>query len=116
MPTTETTLLLAASRRGEGRAADQLFAHLYDELRRLSQARIRSKGPVTISATGLVHEAYIKLIGSAEAKDRAHFLALASRAMRQILTDHARARGRQKRGGADRPITLQTDLVVEKAT
>lgn len=106
-----TTALISAARGGNSRAADLLFRHVYDELRRLSQARIGSEpGAVTISATGLVHEAYLKLLDSDEWADRTHFLAVASRAMRQILCDRARARNAVKRGGADRPVTLVPHL------
>ncbi|PAP77747.1 hypothetical protein BSZ37_15485 [Rubrivirga marina] len=109
--THDTTALISAARGGDDRASDFLFRHVYDELRRLSQARISAEpGVVTVSATGLVHEAYLKLLDSDEWADRSHFLAVASRAMRQILCDRARARNAAKRGGADRPITLVPDL------
>ena len=117
MTPSETTSLLTASRSGDAIAADQLFTYLYTELRRLSQARLGEEGSaVTISATGLVHEVYLKLAGNSEWSDRTHLLALASRAMRQILTDRARARGTQKRGGKESPITLQADLVGAEET
>lgn len=68
---------------------------------------------MTISATGLVHEAYLKMMGHQGWADRVHFLAVASRAMRQILIDRARARSAEKRGGSERAITLQDDLLGE---
>lgn len=108
----ETTALLAAARDGEPRAADQLFVRVYGELRQLSHARIQAEpGVVTLTATDLVHEAYLKLIDSEDWTDRAHFMAVAARAMRQILTDRARARQAHKRGGKARAITLNDDLV-----
>ena len=113
MTSTDTTLLLHAARAGDARAADRLFPRVYAELRRLSQARISGEpGVVTISATGLVHEAYLKLIDGDGWADRAHFMAVAARAMRQILTDRARARSAAKRGGAAREVTLDADLAV----
>lgn len=111
---TETTALLHAVRDGDARAADALLPHVYVELRRLAQARIAAEpGAVTVSATGLVHEAYLKLVGGGAWEDRAHFTAVAARAMRQILTDRARARQAAKRGGGAQPITLQDTLVGE---
>lgn len=112
MLTSDTTALLHAVREGDSRAVDALLPYVYGELRRLSESKIRSEpGVVTISATGLVHEAYLRLIDAGEWQDRAHFMAVAARAMRQILTDRARARNAQKRGGAARPITLDDDVV-----
>lgn len=66
---------------------------------------------MTVSATGLVHEAYLKLLDSAEFADRSHFFAVASRVMRQILCDRARARNASKRGGGERQVTLVTHPV-----
>ena len=109
---TETTALLHDLRDGDARASDALFPHVYAELRQLSARRIQGQpGAVTLSATGLVHEAYLKMAGGGDWADRAHFMAVAARAMRQILTDRARARTADKRGGALRPVTLQDDLV-----
>lgn len=108
----ETTALLHDVRDGDARASDVLFAHVYDELRRLSERYLQDqRGAVTLSTTGLVHEAYLKMVGSGDWADRAHFMAVAARAMRQILTDRARARRADKRGGAHRAVTLHDDLV-----
>lgn len=108
-----TTALLQATRDGDAQAADALLDHVYDELRSLAQARLgRESGPVTLSATGLVHEAYIKLVGKDEWADRAHFMAVSARAMRQILIDRARARNAVRRGGKSRPETLHDDRIV----
>ena len=80
------------------------FARVYDELRRLAAVALRNERPDhTLQPTALVHEAYLRLVdipGNAW-KDRTHFLALASRAMRRILVDHARTRKALKRGGGD---------------
>jgi RNA polymerase sigma factor (TIGR02999 family) len=82
---------------------EALFERVYDELRRIARSQRRAVGsPLTLDTTALVHEVYLKLHGSARDRDpdRAHFLSLAARAMRQVLVDHARSRGRLKRGGA----------------
>jgi RNA polymerase sigma factor (TIGR02999 family) len=79
-----------------------LFERVYQELHRIARGQRRAAGsPVTLDTTALVHEVYLKLHDAPDAKSigRAHFLSLAARAMRQILVDHARARGRLKRGG-----------------
>ena len=84
-----------------------LFERVYQELRRIARAQRRSAGSVaTLDTTALVHEVYLKLHAAPEVEqiDRIHFLSLAARAMRQILVDHARHRGRLKRG-ADFSIT-----------
>ena len=110
MPPPDTTQLLLASRAGDRQAFDSLFALIYDELRRIASYRLRRHGAgETVSTTVLVHETYLRLVDqtSAAAADRAHFLALASRAMRFILVDHARAAAAQKRGGGAPAVTLE---------
>jgi RNA polymerase sigma factor (TIGR02999 family) len=105
----EVTRLLDGITRGEREAVDRLFPIVYDELRGLAHARVRrSFAPPTLDATGLVHEAYLKLAasGSIRAESRAHFLAIAGRAMRQVLVDRARSRNAAKRGGGALPVTL----------
>lgn len=99
---TEVTRLLAAVREGDPDALDRLLPRVYDDLRALARrALAREHGPRTLQATALVHEAYMKLArgGGVGARDRAHFLAIASRAMRQILVDQARRRSAERRGG-----------------
>ena len=103
--TSETTRLLRSA--GDGRAADVLFPRVYDELRRLAGRHAGPPGQ-TLSATALVHEAYLKL-AEVGFENRAHFFAVAARAMRQILTDHARARRAGKRGGGAAAVTLDPD-------
>jgi RNA polymerase sigma factor (TIGR02999 family) len=105
----EVTRLLALAQEGDRQAVDRLFPLVYDELRRLARGQLhRSFSPPTLQATGLVHEAYLKLVGGAplHAENRAHFLAIAGRAMRQVLVDHARQRSTKKRGGDWAPTTL----------
>jgi RNA polymerase sigma factor (TIGR02999 family) len=106
---TAVTALLAAARHGDRAASDRVFALVYDQLRRVaSRQAVRLGGGVTLSTTALVNEAYLKLAGDTvvAANDRVHFLALAARAMRQILIDHARHGGRKKRGGGAPLVSL----------
>jgi RNA polymerase sigma factor (TIGR02999 family) len=108
-PTGEVTRLLAGIRAGDREAVDRLFPLVYEELRRLAHGQVRrSFSPPTLNATGLVHEAYLKMAGGAslQAESRAHFLAIAGRAMRQVLVDRARQRSAKKRGGEWSPTTL----------
>lgn len=111
MPT-EVTRLIAAWRAGDEDALDRLVPLVYDELRALARHRLRAeRGDHTLQATALVHEAYVRLVGAdLELADRAHFFAVAARTMRRILVDHARAKGREKRGGGERPVTLPEDV------
>jgi len=98
----EVTRLLIAWRKGDEEAPRELFAVLYDELRTLARAQLnRRRQQHSLATTGLVHEAYLKLGDQSrlDLRDRGHFFALAARAMRQILLDHARRRLAGKRGG-----------------
>lgn len=91
-------------RNGDQTVLNQLVGSLYGELRRIAAHHLRGERPDhTLQATALVHEAYLKLFDSGERQftGRVHFLAVASRVMRQVLVDYARARATQKRGGAD---------------
>jgi RNA polymerase sigma-70 factor (ECF subfamily) len=87
---------------------DRLLPEAYDELRRLAARAMRDQRPDhTLQPTALVHEVYLKLAGSShQPVDRAHLLATAARAMRQILVDHARARASEKRGFGAIKVTL----------
>ena len=105
----EITLLLAELRDGEKRALDRLFPLVYDELHaRAARERRRQSPGETLSTTVLVHEVYLKFADAAvlEVEDRRHFFALAARAMRQIVLDHARRRLARKRGAGLRLVTL----------
>jgi RNA polymerase sigma-70 factor (ECF subfamily) len=110
----EVTRLLRASRQGERDALEQLIPLVYDELRQLARRQLRREyASRTIEPTTLVHEAYLKLAGggAVEAADRGHFLAIAGRAMRQVLVDQARRRSAARRGGDHwRATTLQDGL------
>jgi RNA polymerase sigma factor (TIGR02999 family) len=78
---------------------DELFAALYAELHRLAELRLRNSGSLTLGATTLVHEAYLRMLGRdpSQFPDRAHFFSYASRVMRSLVIDHARKRLAQKR-------------------
>jgi RNA polymerase sigma factor (TIGR02999 family) len=107
--TTAVAGLLQALADGDRNALDTLFPLVYAELSRLAhRQRRRWDGDLTLNTTGLVHEAYLKLGGQQRlpTRSRAHFLALASRAMRHILCNHARDRGRRKRGAGQPHLSL----------
>jgi len=106
----ELTALLRRSMAGDASAREQLWRHVHDQLRTMAGRRLaREPSNRDLDATELVHEAFFKLDALAiEPRDRLHFLALAARAMRQVLVDQARARQRDKRGGGQMPITLLT--------
>ena len=109
----DVTALLGALRRGEAGALDRLLPVVYDTLRGLARRQLaREHGPRTLDATGLVHEAYMKLAagGAVAAADRGHFLAVAARAMRQVLVEHARRRNAARRGGDWISTTLTEGL------
>ncbi len=108
--TGEITERLLALQAGDGEALNQLVPLVYDRLRAMAHARLTGHGPgASLNTTALVHEAYLKLVDQSRAqwKDRAHFFAVAATAMRQIVVDHARARGAQKRGGAAVTVLLE---------
>lgn len=99
---TDITLLLRAAASGERQHLDALMAALYQDMRRLAAAHLsEERANHTLSATALVHEAYVRLIDqrSTAWNDRLHFFAIAARIIRRILIDHARARDAAKRGG-----------------
>lgn len=94
--------LIQSAERGDVSAADALFTALYTELHRVAKRELARQGvPVSLSATTLLHQAYIEVAGKdgASFPDRARFMAYASRVMRGLIIDHARNRSAQKRGG-----------------
>lgn len=106
---TDVTRLLHEASRGDADAGERLWATVYEELRRISHRELgREAHGHTLSTTGLVHEAYFKLVDldGIVWKDREHFYALACRAMRQVLVDRARGRRALKRGAGERAVTL----------
>ena len=109
----EITRLLGRVSDGDAEAAEEILPLLYAELHRMARGEMRhQRANHTLGATGLVSEAYLKLFGGRrnDFRDRDHFLALASRAMRQVLVDHARGRNRDKRRPRGRAVPLD-DLV-----
>jgi RNA polymerase sigma factor (TIGR02999 family) len=105
--------LLAAARGGDERAAGEAFSLLYDELRRLARVRLREHRTMTLlDTTALVHESYLKLAGidALPVIDRHHFFAYASKVMRSVIVDFARARLAERRGGGAEKIVLDTGL------
>jgi RNA polymerase sigma factor (TIGR02999 family) len=108
----ELGTLLARANAGDAEAASRLFALLYDELRAIAGRVFRGQGAAhTLQPTAVLHEAWLKLAGAsargrASWNDRAHFLNLAARAMRQVLVNHARDRKAAKRGGGDVRVSL----------
>ena len=100
LPRTPVSELLQRWSKGDGRAADELFVHVYDQLHRLARQKMAGqRADHSLQATALVNEAWLRLAGETgpDCKDREHFLALAARAMRSILVDHARSKNRDKR-------------------
>lgn len=117
---TTNTEILAELRSGRREALDLLLPVVYRELHDIAHRHLARRPPGgTLVTTALVHEAYLKLVDQSDAqwRDRAHFFALASVAMRHVLIDRARARSTNKRGGAQFQITLDDDvLAVEDQT
>lgn len=108
------TRLLKDWKEGDGGARERLAEVVYDRLRRLAGGYLRGERPGhTLGATALVHEAYLKLAGAeVDWQDRAHFFAVASMAMRRVLVDHAKRRGRQRRGSGARQTVFEEGLMV----
>lgn len=112
------TALLRSVRAGDREKLDRLVDVVYDELRRIAHKRLMAERTGhTLSTTALVHETYLKLVDQTQAewRDRAHFFAVASMAMRRILVDHARKHRTLKRGGKRKRVPLDAaDLSVEE--
>jgi len=107
--------LLAELRKGGRASLDHLMPLVYEQLRAIAHRHLAARGGDggTLQTTGLVHEAYLKLVDQTRAgwRDRAHFFALASLAMRHVLVDRARARVALKRGGVRRRISLDEEQI-----
>src|ERR1041384_1192464 len=98
-PPHEVTQLLEAISGGDQKAAADLLPLVYEELRKLARARMAREGPQTLQPTALVHEAYMRLVGQADRAQwngRGHFFGAAAQAMRRIMVERARHRGRLK--------------------
>jgi RNA polymerase sigma factor (TIGR02999 family) len=115
----DVTRILSAIEGGDRRASEQLLPLVYDELRKLAAQRLAQEKPgQTLQATALVHETYLRLVGTEEAgwNGRGHFFAAAAEAMRRILINRARDKGRQKRMGAREDVDLNELLVADQAS
>lgn len=103
----QVTQVLADLRNGNPHAAEELLPLVYNQLRALAQRYLSlERAGHTLQPTALVHEAYLRMVGEDNLADRGHFFAVAARAMRRILVDHARTRSAAKRGGAERPLPI----------
>jgi RNA polymerase sigma-70 factor, ECF subfamily len=110
----EVTTLLGAISNGDASAMDRLLPVIYDELKRLAAAQLRrERDGHTLSATALVHEAFLRLVGQQQVnwQGRAHFFGIASQSMRRILVDHARQRNAAKRA-RHQQVTLEEAVAV----
>lgn len=113
----DITLLLDRAAMGDRRAVDVLLPMLYDELRAIAEHQLRSeRSDLTLQATALVHEAYMRMVNQDQVvwESRNHFLAIASQAIRRILVDAARARSAKKRGGDRQRLMLDTGMLIEE--
>jgi len=112
----EVTRILSAIEEGDPRAAEQLLPLVYDELRKLAAQRLaREKPGQTLEATALVHEVYLRLVEGANAQhwnSRGHFFGAAAEAMRRILVEKARRKGRSRHGGDRRRVSIDEALNV----
>lgn len=108
----DVTRLLVRYGEGDRRALDELVPLLYADLKHVARGRLAREGERPFDTTGLVHEAYIRLVNASAMtiESHAHFLSIAARAMRRILIEEARRRRASKRGGGLRPVTLNTDI------
>ena len=103
----EVTRILSAVKQGDAHAAEQLLPLVYEELRRLASQQLAHEKPgQTLDATGLVHEAYLRLVGDRQFASRRHFFAAAAEAMRRILIDIARRKAAGRHGGGRRRVPL----------
>lgn len=115
----DLTQILQAVARGNQQAANELFPLVYDELRRMASRQMSNEDPgQTLQPTALVHEAFLRMVGPANAEgfaNRRHFFGAAAEAMRRILVEKARHHGRVKHGFGKQRIELKEDLIVEES-
>lgn len=113
----EATRILQAVQQGNQGAADELLPLVYDELRQLAAVHLaREKPGQTLQPTALVHEAYLRLVGPGNIEgfaNRRHFFGAAAEAMRRILVENARRKGRNKHGGGKQQVSIPLENVVE---
>src|SRR6266852_3318023 len=116
----DVTQILSAIEQGDPHAAEQLLPLVYDELRKLAAVKLAQEKPgQTLQATALVHEAYLRLVDVDQEQQwgsRGHFFTAAAEAMRRILVDRAREKGREKRGGGLKRIDIDSIDLATTAT
>ena len=115
----DVTRILSAIEQGDPSAAEQLLPLVYDELRKLAAQKMAQEAPgQTLQATGLVHDAYVRLVDVEEAQhwnSRGHFFAAAAEAMRRILVENARRKQTEKHGGGRKRVELaEADLLADR--
>jgi RNA polymerase sigma factor (TIGR02999 family) len=113
MEKSDVTQLLVRLKSGENKVYEELYPLIYGELRQIAYGQMRGQSADhTMTKTALVHEAYLKMIDQTtiDFSDKSHFLAIASKCMRQILIDHARKKHAQKRGGNQKDLTFIDDI------
>jgi RNA polymerase sigma-70 factor, ECF subfamily len=111
----EVSQLLINWGQGDESAMEKLIPLVYDELRKMAHCQMARENPGhTLQTTALANEVCLRLLGSVEVSwhDRAHFLALSAKLMRRVLVDHARGRGRVKRGGAMKKMSLDDSIAL----
>lgn len=116
---TDITNMLDAAATGDRAAVDRLFPLVYDELRRMARSALGREAPGhTLQATALVHEVYVRMIDQHRVRwqNRAHFVAIASHALRRILVDHARRKKSRKRGGDQLRVDIDVVATVTPGT
>lgn len=117
-PGPDLTDLIQRARDGDAAARDRLFAAAYPELRRVARARLRANRQNTLlDTTVLVHECYVRFVesGRLRLEDRRHFIGYAAKIMRSVIVDAAREHLSQRRGGAERPVTLDSQIAAPGA-
>jgi RNA polymerase sigma factor (TIGR02999 family) len=116
----DVTRILSAIEQGDAHASEQLLPLVYDELRKLAEQKLAHEAPgLTLQATALVHEAYVRLVDVDLVQpwdSRGHFFAAAAEAMRRILVEQARRKGRERHGGGLKRVDLLADDVVAATT
>jgi RNA polymerase sigma factor (TIGR02999 family) len=117
-PPGEVTALLMELNDGDDRVLDRIYPLVLEQLKRIARNHLRKERVGhTLNTTALVHESYLSLVGTdpGPCRSRSHFFAIASRAMRHLLIDHARRRSAEKRGGGIEPVTLEPRMAISES-
>lgn len=110
---TEVTQIIEEAGDHDADLVNRLLPFVYEELRKMAAAKVARESNQSLDATGLVHEAYMKLVGSQSFDSRRHFFGAAAEAMRRILIDRARAKQSVKRGQSPRQVDLEPDQLID---